>query len=99
MIFSTTTRFWFTLIGKTPRKTLAYSYSSIARANASFKLATAVARICGNRMIIGVVMPRSATSSTICFKATPRADSWVGRTTRSPSSETWKKPFPQYGIP
>src|SRR6266540_3396492 len=72
MIFSTTTRFWLTLMGKTPRKTLAYSYSSIARANASFRLATDVARIWGNRMIIGVVMPRSATSSTTCFKATPR---------------------------
>ncbi len=98
-MWSTTTRFWLTLIGKTPRKTLPYPYSSIARAKASFRLATEVERICGKRMTIGVEMPRSATSSTICFSATAREASRVGRTRSLPSSETWKKPLPQCGIP
>ena len=50
-------------------------------------------------MTIGVEMPRSATSSTICFSETLRDASRVGRTSRSPSSETAKKPLPQFGIP
>ncbi len=98
-MWSTTTRFWLTLIGKTPRKTFGYPYSSIARAKASFRLATDAERICGNRMTIGVEMPRSATSSTMCLSATDRPASRVGRTTSSPASETWKNPLPQFGIP
>src|SRR5215471_7695876 len=50
-------------------------------------------------MTIGVEMPRTATSSTICLRATAREGSRVGRTTRSPSSETWKNPLPQFGMP